>query len=46
MPKKKKKLTDLKTEDVMKKLFPSKAIEKAKETAHEKDNRKPLKRRK
>ena len=44
MPKKKVKLTGLKTEDVMKKLFPKKVIEKANETAHERDNRKPLKR--
>jgi len=43
VPKKKKKLMDLKTEDVMKELFPKKAIAKANKVAHEKDNRKPLK---
>jgi len=43
VPKKKKKLTDLKTEDVMKELFPKKVIAKAKNVAHEKDNKKPLK---
>ena len=29
---------DLKTEDVMKKLFPKKVIERAKKVAHEKDD--------
>ena len=44
MPKKKAKLSGLKTDDVMKKLFPKSAIKKARKVAHEKDNRKPLKR--
>ena len=36
----KKKLTDLSDVDLMKKLFPKKAIQKAKSVAHEKDKKK------
>jgi len=42
MPKKKK-LTDLKNDEIIKRLLPKELIKKAKEVAHEKDNRKPLK---
>ena len=37
MPKKKK-LTDKPTDEAIKKLFPKKVVEKAKEVAHEKDS--------
>ena len=37
MPRKKIPVTELPTEEAMKKLFPKKVIEKAKEVAHEKD---------
>jgi len=39
MPKKKQKLTDKPTEEVIKKLFPKKVIDKLKEVAHEKDSK-------
>ena len=39
MPKKKKRLIDRPDEEVIKKLFPKKVIDKAKEIAHEKDNK-------
>ena len=39
MPKKKKKLTELPDEVAIKKLFPKKVVDKAKEVAHEKDNK-------
>ena len=45
MLRKKKKLTDLKDSDVIKKLLPKELIEKAKKVAHERDNPKPLKKR-
>lgn len=38
--KKKQPLTEQPTEDAIKKLFPKKVIDKAKETAHEKDGKK------
>jgi hypothetical protein len=44
MPKKKKRLTDLTTEEVIKKLFPKRVIEKVKKIAHEKDTPKSRKR--
>ena len=37
--KKKKPLTDRPTEEAIKKLFPKKVVEKAKEIAHEKDDK-------
>ena len=37
MPRKKKRLTERETDDLMKKLFPKRVISKAKEVAHEKD---------
>ena len=39
MPRKKKKLTDKPTEEVIKKLFPKKVVDKLKEVAHEKDKK-------
>ena len=39
MPKKKQRLTDKPDEEVIKKLFPKKVIEKAKEEAHKKDEK-------
>lgn len=38
MPKKKKRVTELPTEEAIKKLFPKKVIEGAKKIAHEKDS--------
>jgi len=38
LPKKKQKLTDKPDEEVIKKLFPKKVVDKAKEVAHEKDS--------
>ena len=37
MPKRKKKLTELPDEKLMRKLFPKKVVDKMKEIAHEKD---------
>ena len=37
MPRKKKPITEMKTDEVMKELFPKEVIKKAKEVAHEKD---------
>ena len=37
MPKKKIKITEMPDEKAIKKLFPKKVVEKAKEVAHEKD---------
>ncbi len=39
MPKKKAKITELPDEKAIKKLFPKKVVEKAKEVAHEKDSK-------
>ncbi|MBA7470956.1 hypothetical protein ES707_06248 [subsurface metagenome] len=39
MPKKKVKITELPDEKAIKKLFPKKVVEKAKEVAHEKDSK-------
>ncbi|MGH7931238.1 MAG: hypothetical protein ACREQV_26000 [Candidatus Binatia bacterium] len=39
MSKKKKPVTELPTEDAIRKLFPKKVVEKAKEVAHEKDEK-------
>jgi hypothetical protein len=39
MPRKKKKLTEQPTEEVIKKLFPKKVVDKLKEVAHEKDHK-------
>jgi len=39
MPKKKRKLTEKPTEEVIKKLFPKKVVDKLKEVAHEKDDK-------
>ena len=39
MPEKKKPLTDRPTDEAIKKLFPKKVVEKAKEVAHEKDDK-------
>lgn len=39
MPRKKKRLTDRPDEEVIKKLFPKKVIDKAKNVAHEKDDK-------
>jgi len=39
MPRKKKKLTDRTDAEVIKKLFPKKVVDKAKEIAHEKDGK-------
>ena len=39
MPNKKKKLTELPTEEVIKKLFHKKVVDKLKEVAHEKDHK-------
>ena len=38
MPRKKKKLTEQPTEEVIKKLFPKKVVDKLKEVAHGKDD--------
>ena len=40
MPKKKKRLTDKPTEEIIEKLFPKKIVAKAKKVAHERDVRK------
>ena len=40
MPRKKKKLTELTDEKLISKLFPKKVVDKMKEIAHEKDDRK------
>ncbi len=37
MPRKKKKITERETEDVMKRLFPKRVLTKVKQIAHEKD---------
>ena len=39
MPRKKKKLTELPDEKLIKKLFPKKVVDKMKEIAHEKDKK-------
>ena len=39
MPKKKKPITELTTEEAIRKLFPKKVVDKAKEVAHEKDSK-------
>ena len=39
MPKKKKPITELTTEETIKKLFPKKVVDKVKEVAHEKDDK-------
>ncbi len=39
MPKKKIKITELPDDKAIKKLFPKKVVEKAKEVAHEKDSK-------
>jgi len=39
MPKKKQRLTDKPTEEVIKKLFPKKVVDKVKKVAHEKDDK-------
>ena len=39
MPRKKVKITELPDEKAIKKLFPKKVVEKAKEVAHEKDSK-------
>ena len=39
MPRKKKKLTERPDEEVIKKLFPKKVVDKMKEIAHEKDKK-------
>ena len=39
MPKKETKITELPDEKAIKKLFPKKVVEKAKEVAHEKDSK-------
>ena len=39
MPRKKQKLTELPDEKAIKKLFPKKVVDKAKEVAHEKDSK-------
>jgi hypothetical protein len=39
MPRKKKKLTDLPDEKLIRKLFPKKVVDKIKEIAHEKDKK-------
>jgi len=39
MPKKKVKITELPDEKAIKKLFPKKVVDKAKEVAHEKDSK-------
>ncbi len=39
MPRKKKKLTELTDEKVIRKLFHKKVVDKAKEVAHEKDSK-------
>ncbi len=39
MPKKKKTISDMTTEELAKKLFPKKVVDKAKEVAHEKDSK-------
>ena len=39
MPRKKKKLSELRDEQLIKKLFPKKVVDKMKEIAHEKDNK-------
>ena len=41
MPRKKQRLNELPDEKVIKKLFPKKVVEKAKEVAHEKDSKQP-----
>lgn len=40
MPRKKQKLTDKPDEEVIKKLFPKKVVDKLKEVAHEKERKK------
>lgn len=37
MPKKRKRITELPTEEAIRKLFPKKMVDKLKEVAHEKD---------
>ena len=44
MPRNKKPITEMTTEEVMKELFPKAAVKKAKEVAHERDNPNPKKR--
>ncbi len=39
MPKKKKRVIDMTTEELAKKVFPKKILEKLKEIAHEKDDK-------
>ena len=39
MPRKKKKLSEKPTDEVIKKLFPKKVVDKLKEVAHEKDSK-------
>jgi len=39
MPRPKKKLTERPDEEVIKRLFPKKVVDKAKEVAHEKDSK-------
>lgn len=39
MPRKKKKLSELPDEKLIRKLFPKKIVDKMKEIAHEKDNK-------
>jgi hypothetical protein len=39
MPKKKQRLIDKPTEEVIKKLFPKKVVDKVKKVAHEKDDK-------
>ncbi|MBI2851669.1 MAG: hypothetical protein HYX84_01000 [Chloroflexi bacterium] len=39
MPKRKKRLIDMTTEELAKRVFPKKILEKLKEIAHEKDNK-------
>ncbi|MBI2851072.1 MAG: hypothetical protein HYX80_08560 [Chloroflexi bacterium] len=39
MPKRKKRLIDMTTEELAKKIFPKKILEKLKEIAHEKDDK-------
>ncbi len=43
MPRRKKRVTELPTEQAVKKLFPKEAIERAKKIAHEKDEKQPVK---
>ena len=39
MPRRKKRVTELPTEEAVRKLFPKKAVEVAKEVAHERDDK-------